>query len=108
MIGLGTPVYELILETIDVYDTASNIKAFARTQTRMLVTPFKGTINITTLDAYPIQYYLQEAELRGDLLARGKKWTSLAHGIRHLDYNGIGAQRRADGKIIKCNVSLLY
>ena len=107
-IGSGKPAYELILEGIDVDDTASRIKAFARTQTRMLVTPFKGTVNITALDAYPIQYHPLEAELRETLLARGKKWIGLAHGIRHLDYNGIGAQRRADGKIVKWSVSLLY
>ena len=42
ILGSGTPVYELILEAIDVDDTASNIKAFARTQTHMLVTSFEG------------------------------------------------------------------
>ena len=103
-LGSGVPAYELVLEGIDVDDAATNIKAFARTQTRIIMTSFKGAIKITTLDAYPIQYHPEEARIREILLARGRKWTKFAHGIHHMYYNGTGAYRK-DGKVIKYDVS---
>jgi Domain of unknown function (DUF7025) len=106
--GSGMEIYELILEGIDVDDTASNIKAFARTQSRMVVIPFSGTVKITSLDAYPLQYHPQEAEIRQKLLARGRKWTQFAHGVHHMYYDGTGAFRLQDCKITKYNASQYF
>lgn len=103
--GGGMEAYELILEGIDVDDTAYNIKAFARTRSRMVVVPFAGTVKITSLDIYPLQYHPQEAEIRQTLLTRGRKWTNYAHGVHHMQYSGLGAFRRHDCKILKYNVS---
>ncbi|KAF8491026.1 P-loop containing nucleoside triphosphate hydrolase protein [Gautieria morchelliformis] len=103
--GSGMPIYELILEAIDVDDAVSNVTAFARTQSRMIMTPFPGTIKVTSLDAYPIQYHPREADVRQTLLARARKWTGFAHGIHHMYYNGTGAYREHGCKITKYNVA---
>lgn len=102
--GSGMLIYELILEGIDVDDAASNVKAFARTQARMVVVPFTGTIKITSLDVYPIQYHPREAEIRQTLLARGRKWVRFAHGIHHMYYNGTGGSRQQNSKVTKYDV----
>jgi Domain of unknown function (DUF7025) len=104
----GLPIYELILEGIDVDDAVTNIKAFARTQSRMFVTPFPGTIKITSLDAYPIQYHPREADVRQTLLVRARKWTGLAHGIHHMYYSGTGAYKEQNCKFTRYSVSMYH
>ncbi|KAF8587999.1 P-loop containing nucleoside triphosphate hydrolase protein [Ramaria rubella] len=101
----GVPVYSLLLEGIDVDDSDSSrgSQGFARIQNRIMVCPFAGTIQITSLEAYPIQYHPREAELRQSLLARGRKWAEIAGDIHHMYYKGAGVMK-SDCKIIKYNL----
>jgi hypothetical protein len=97
-------MYTLICEGIDANDSEdSKSPVFFRTQTRILMPEFDGTVKITSLDAYPIQYHPQEAELRRSLVARGLKWSKLT-GIHHMNYKGT-AGLKCQGKILKYNVS---
>ncbi|GBE89825.1 P-loop containing nucleoside triphosphate hydrolase protein [Sparassis latifolia] len=53
---------------------------------------FKGTRKISSLSAYPIQYYTGvggENGLRERLIARGRKWAAIAGGMRHVAYRGL-------------------
>jgi hypothetical protein len=63
---------------------------------------FKGTVRITTLDAYPIQFHSTPNQLRQSLMERGRKWLSLT-GVQHKQYKGIAALQAGD-KITKHNV----
>jgi hypothetical protein len=97
-------VYTLICEGIDADDSEDpNALGFFRTQTRVLLMPFEGTVKINSLDAYPIQYHPQEAEVKRTLIARGRKWAKLT-GIHHMDYNGT-AGFKCQGKVIKYNLN---
>jgi len=94
----------LICEGIDAEDSEdSNSITFYRTQSRILLPDFDGTVKITSLDAYPIQYHPQEAELRRSLIARGLKWSKLT-GIHHMSYKGT-AGFKCQGKIVKYNLN---
>jgi hypothetical protein len=95
--------YTLICEGIDVND--SDKKGFYRYQTRLLIHDFDGTVKITSLDAYPIQYHPQESEISQKLVARGTKWSSL-RGIHHMNYQGTAAFK-CQGKVVKYNVCSL-
>lgn len=103
---IATPagfLYSLICEGIDGDDPGDPKAAgFFRTQSRVLLPDFDGTVKITSLDAYPIQYHPQEADLRRSLVARGRKWSKLS-GIHHMSYNGT-AGFKCQGKIVKYNV----
>ncbi|THG95113.1 hypothetical protein EW026_g6481 [Hermanssonia centrifuga] len=116
-------LYDLLCESIDAIDNANTDgwgsdnsteaevrKAggglqFGKVQNRVIIPEFGGTIDINTLDAYPIKYHPNEAELRKTLLARGQKWVSLK-GVHHVQYNGTGAHCLSSGKKpIKYNVN---
>ncbi|UKZ86215.1 uncharacterized protein TrAFT101_002051 [Trichoderma asperellum] len=49
---------------------------------------FNGTVNITSLPVYPLQYHKDEARIRRVLIERGAKFVSL-QGIHHKSYTGI-------------------
>ncbi len=117
-------LYDLLCESIDAIDNANTDgwgsdnsteaevrKAggglqFGKVQNRVIIPEFGGTIDINTLDAYPIKYHPNEAELRKTLLARGQKWVSLK-GVHHVQYNGTGAHCLSSGKKpIKYNVGV--
>ncbi|KAI0088346.1 P-loop containing nucleoside triphosphate hydrolase protein [Irpex rosettiformis] len=102
-------IYDLLCESVDAVDEASTNttwppehsgaaevrkadvgRAFGRVRNRMIIAPFSGTVKITSLDSYPIAYHANEKELRDKLVARGRKWASLA-GIHHTHYNGTAA-----------------
>lgn len=96
-------MYNLILEGIDSDESdSSNALGFFRTQSRILLPPFEGTVKINSLEAYPIQFHPQEAEIRRSLIARGRKWSKLT-GIHHMDYKGT-AGFKCQGSVIKYNV----
>lgn len=104
--GLGPPFYDVILEGVDVDDSdVLHINGFTRIQTRVLIPSFKGTVKITSLEIYPIQYHPQQAEVREKLLNRGMKWAKIAGGIHHMYYEGTGGLKCANGKMIKYNAS---
>jgi len=96
--------YTLICEGIDANDSEdSKSPVFFRTQTRILLVEFDGTVKINSLNAYPIQYHPQEAELRRFLVGRGLKWSKLT-GIHHMSYKDT-AGLKCHGKVLKYNVS---
>jgi len=95
--------YNLICEGIDADNSEDpNNGGSVRTQIRILLQGFDGTVKITSLDVYPIQYHPQEAEIRCSLITRGRKWSRLA-GIHHMSYNGTAGYRHKD-KVVKYNV----
>ncbi|PCH36944.1 nucleoside triphosphate hydrolase protein [Wolfiporia cocos MD-104 SS10] len=56
---------------------------------------FSGTRKISSLPAYPIQYYAGPGGVEGlkeRLVQRGKKWAGIAGGVHHLAYRGIAYQ----------------
>ena len=68
---------------------------------------FKGTKKISSLIAYPIQHYPGPggvAGLKQRLIERGKKWASLAGGMHHVAYRGLGF-RFKEVSHIKASVS---
>jgi len=97
-------LYTLICEGIDADDSDdSSSTGFYRTQSRIILPDFEGTVKINSLDAYPIQYHPQETELRRSLVARGLKWSKLT-GVHHMSYKGT-AGFRCQGKVIKYNLN---
>jgi hypothetical protein len=97
------PTYQLICESFDLIDKPiSNAVSVGRVETIIHVKFFKGTVKITSLDAYPIQYHSTPTELRRSLIERGRKWISLT-GIQHKQYKGIAALQTSD-KIVKHNI----
>lgn len=96
-------MYNLICEGIDSDESEGiNTLGFFRTQSRVMLPYFEGTVKISSLDAYPIQFHPHEAEIKCSLIARGKKWSKLT-GIHHMDYKGT-AGFKCQGKVIKYNV----
>ncbi|KAF8530383.1 P-loop containing nucleoside triphosphate hydrolase protein [Hysterangium stoloniferum] len=103
---MGCPRYDIILEGIDVDDSDQlNITGFTRIQSRIVIPIFKGTMKITSLDAYPIKFHPQEAELRERLLERGRKWAGIAVGIHHMSYHGTGGSKVNKGQLVKYNLN---
>jgi hypothetical protein len=97
-------MYNLICEGIDSDESeGTNALGFFRTQSRVMLPQFEGTVKITSLDAYPIQFHPHEAEIKRSLIARGKKWSKLT-GIHHMDYKGT-AGFKCQGKVIKYNLN---
>ncbi|KAF9457884.1 hypothetical protein BDZ94DRAFT_1227214 [Collybia nuda] len=88
MLG-ANPACQLSCESVDMVDRGTS-QTIGRIQTTILLRHFKGTVNIQSLDAYPIKYHPDEKKLREILLQRGKKWVSLI-GIHHRQYDGVAA-----------------
>ena len=102
----GISVYQLACESVDLIDKPmTNTVGVGRVQSVINIGHFKGTVKISSLDAYPIKYHPVEKELRKSLIKRGRKWIALT-GIHHKQYRGIGALQCGE-KIIKHNVSIL-
>ncbi|KAF9456240.1 hypothetical protein BDZ94DRAFT_1350405 [Collybia nuda] len=97
----GKPVYQLLCESVDVIDRGAS-QTVGKVQTIILLKYFKGTIDIQSLDAYPMRYHPDEKKLRETLLRRGKKWVSLI-GVHHKQYDGVAALKLED-KLVKHNV----
>lgn len=56
---------------------------------------FTGTRKISELPAFPIQYYAGPGGVEGlksRLIARGRKWETIAGGVHHLFYQGIASR----------------
>jgi hypothetical protein len=102
---MGCPFYDIILEGMDVDDSdVLHINGFTRVQTRVVIPKFKGTVKITSLEAYPIQYHPQQTEVREKLLTRGRKWAEIAGGIHHKYYQGTGGLKGPNNQMVKYNV----
>ncbi|KAI8996656.1 P-loop containing nucleoside triphosphate hydrolase protein [Trametes punicea] len=63
-------------------------KSYGRIQTRIVIGHFSGTVKISSLDVYPLEYHPDAARLRSLLVERGRKWLSL-RGIHHMQYDGV-------------------
>ena len=67
---------------------------------------FKGTKKISSLIAFPIQYYAGPGGvdgLKARLVERGRKWAKLAGGMHHVAYRGL-AFKFKDTSYIKYSV----
>jgi len=97
-------IFQLVCESIDLIDTAANTSYVGRVQTIIHIPQFKGTISISSLDAYPIEFHSQETGLRKALLERGKKWLGLTKA-HHMQYKGIAAIKTASCGIVRHNIN---
>ncbi|OCH86747.1 P-loop containing nucleoside triphosphate hydrolase protein [Obba rivulosa] len=66
-------------------------RPFGRVQHRILLFPFADAVEISSLEAFPMQYHPAAAELKETLLRRGRKWLSL-RGVHHMQYHAIATQ----------------
>ena len=75
---------------------------------------FTGTRKISELPAFPIQYYAGPGGvdgLKSRLIARGKKWETIAGGVHHLFYHGIASRWHLKSYVkhsVSAAVSLSY
>jgi len=104
-------VYRLTFESLDLVDKVEGSRSVGvgRVEAVVLIKHFKGTVKITSLDAYPLVFHPDEAGLREAVLKRGKKWVSLI-GVHHRQYEGTAAIRVSAERMVKqhvCVVSLL-
>ncbi|KAF8858487.1 hypothetical protein BDZ45DRAFT_591107 [Acephala macrosclerotiorum] len=67
------------------------------------VPAFKGARKITSLNCYPLKYHKNEAKLRADLIARGKKFVSL-QGVNYKSHEGMAYLKKRK-QIIKVNIN---
>ncbi|KAE8443485.1 hypothetical protein EG329_001796 [Mollisiaceae sp. DMI_Dod_QoI] len=64
---------------------------------------FKGARKITSLNCYPLKYHKDEAQLRADLITRGKKFVSL-QGVNYMSHEGMAYLKKRK-QIIKVNIN---
>lgn len=64
---------------------------------------FTGARKITSLPCYPLKYHRDEAKLRTELIARGKKFVSLA-GVHYKSFQGIAFMKRKKNQIMRFHV----
>lgn len=64
---------------------------------------FRGAKKITSLNCYPLQYHRNEAQLRKDLVERGKKFVALS-GVHYKSHQGMAYYKKKKS-IIKVNVN---
>lgn len=67
------------------------------------VAAFKGARKITSLGCYPLKYHNDEAKLRKDLIARGKKFVAL-QGVHYRGHEGL-AYYKKKRQVIKVNIN---
>lgn len=95
--------YQLLCEALD-WDPEE--ARFIRTQSRAAISSFYGTVKITELDLYPIQYHPAEQAVRSALVERRRKWAQFT-GVHHVCYKAMAAIRCED-RIIKYNVGFAF
>ncbi|CAK5277207.1 unnamed protein product [Mycena citricolor] len=89
----GVAVFQLSLEAVDLVDRpATQTVGVGRVTAVALIPFFKGAMRIDQLDAFPVQFHPNEAQLRQRIVQRGKRWLEMA-GIQHMQYDGIAAFR---------------
>ncbi|KAI1403656.1 hypothetical protein F4819DRAFT_450776 [Hypoxylon fuscum] len=64
---------------------------------------FRGARKISSLGCYPLKYHKNEAQLREDLIERGKKFVSLG-GVHYKSHQGMAYQKKKKA-IIKVNIN---
>lgn len=69
------------------------------------ISEFVGARKITSLRCYPLKYHKDEAQLRADLIERGKKFVSLGEEPRYYKaYEGIAFQKRKKNIPVKFHI----
>ncbi|KAF9258542.1 P-loop containing nucleoside triphosphate hydrolase protein [Marasmius fiardii PR-910] len=93
--------YQLSCESMDLVDHQATATVFpGKVQTMIILPSFKGTIPMSELDAYPLKYHADQEKVIETILARGKKWVDLI-GVHHKEFDGIGALRTEQSKILR-------
>jgi len=64
---------------------------------------FRGARRITSLGCYPLEYHKNEAQLRKDLIDRGKKFVSLA-GVHYKSHHGMAYYKKKKS-VVKVNIN---
>lgn len=64
---------------------------------------FRGARKITSLGCYPLKYHKNEAQLREELIERGKKFVSLS-GVHYKSHQGMAYYKKRKS-IIKVNIN---
>ncbi|OAA67111.1 aaa family ATPase [Niveomyces insectorum RCEF 264] len=64
---------------------------------------FRGARKITSLPVYPLKYHKNEAQLRQELIDRGKKFVALS-GVQYKSYDGMAYYKKKK-ETIKVNIS---
>ncbi|KXX79222.1 hypothetical protein MMYC01_205635 [Madurella mycetomatis] len=64
---------------------------------------FRGARKITSLGCYPLKYHKDEAQLRKDLIERGKKFVSLG-GVHYKSHQGMAYYKKKK-TIVKVNIN---
>ncbi|KAK0641969.1 hypothetical protein B0T16DRAFT_431558 [Cercophora newfieldiana] len=67
------------------------------------ISDFRGARRITSLKCYPLKYHKNEAQLRNDLIERGKKFVSLS-GVHYKSHQGMAYYKKKK-TIIKVNIN---
>ncbi|KAJ6543189.1 hypothetical protein B0H10DRAFT_2244584 [Mycena sp. CBHHK59/15] len=100
----GIPVYQLMLEGIDLVDRPmTQTVVVGRVTTCIYLRYFKGAVHIDSLDAFPLKFHSAEAQLHEMITKRGQKWVELI-GVHHMQYSGIAALKCGD-KLLRHNAS---
>ncbi|KUI63725.1 ATPase family AAA domain-containing protein 3B [Cytospora mali] len=64
---------------------------------------FRGAKKITSLNCYPLKYHKNEAQLRKDLVERGKKFVALS-GVHYKSHQGMAYYKKKKA-VIKVNIN---
>jgi hypothetical protein len=67
------------------------------------VPAFKGARKIISLNCYPLKYHKNEAKIRAELIARGKKFVSL-QGVHYKSHEGLAYYKKRK-QLIKVNIN---
>jgi len=77
-------------------------KFFGEAQTILKVSEFRGARKISALEVFPLHYAKDAANIKEDLVARGRKFLTLM-GTVHCEYKGL-AFYKVQGKAVKINL----
>ena len=67
------------------------------------ISEFRGTRKITSLGTYPLKYHKNEAELREELIERGKKFVSLG-GVNYKSHAGMAYYKKKKS-VLRMNIN---
>ncbi|KAH9938893.1 P-loop containing nucleoside triphosphate hydrolase protein [Epithele typhae] len=78
--------------------------AFGMHARTLSVREFAGTVKINKLPVFPLAFHPNPAQLRAELVKRGRKWASL-NGVYHVYYNGLAGKITCNGGYARYNVN---
>jgi hypothetical protein len=84
-------------------DKKQHNKKFGRAKYHGTIYGFQGSVKITSLNIFPMEFHPRIDEARDLLIARGRKWA--AHGGKHhVSYSGIAFQSTKRLYVCACRV----